>query len=109
MSEDEFNSLKRSLLGGVSARSVEQPEPATASAGSLDIQKQATYRVVLEGRVLPGFTREAACAAFTMKFKQSLEVAMRLLSGHDTIVKSNVDQATGMRLVSELRQRVKIT
>lgn len=64
----------------------------------------SSYRVVLEGKTLPGFTSEVVSSRLAALVNQSEEVAAKLLAGQPSTVKSGLDQATGTRYVNALMQ-----
>src|SRR5258708_5621956 len=62
----------------------------------------SSYKVVIEGKALPGFASDDVRPRLAALVNRSEEVAGRLLSGHRSTVKSGVDQATATRYLNAL-------
>lgn len=62
----------------------------------------ALFRVVVEGKTLPGFSLDDVRPRLAALINRSEEVAGRLLSGQPSAVKSGVDQATATRYVNAI-------
>ena len=59
-----------------------------------------TFNVVLTGKVSPGHTREGVAAALAKVMRVTEARSLELLSGKETIVKGNLDEATVARYLA---------
>lgn len=62
-----------------------------------------TFRVVLEGRCIDGFTAETVKTGLSRLMRVNSEVVEEILQGHDSTVKRGLDQATGDQYLTALR------
>lgn len=62
-----------------------------------------TFNVVLTGKVSPGHTRESVAAALAKVMRLTEARSLELLSGKETVVKGNLDQATLARYLAAFK------